>query len=341
MEIQLSDLTGFFTDRQVVEDRTGSLASVAQLLGPLERSLILIADSQGSVLAANALGSGVEPAVAGPIALRLAECLSGRDTCRLSGLAVLEGRVLFGVRLHQRTGGAILGVAAPPSALAQVPDEELRDRLVAAGSLAWDVLRMREDEARLHTQLRHLQAEQDTRKASYSRVLVNAIEEREERVQVQQKYTAQIAAVMKTTPDGIILIDEEDRIVSFNDAATRTFGYASDEVMGRNVHESLAAPQYRERYRTILRKLQQRGEGAVLGGFLELVGIRKSGEEFPAELSLSSPWSATSPSENAARRNWRSTARGCRNWSRSARRNSPRPTGGSARKSPSGPGRSN
>jgi PAS domain-containing protein len=46
---------------------------------------------------------------------------------------------------------------------------------------------------------------------------------------------ALLRAILETSPDGLITIDEDGIIQSFNPAAERMFGYQAIEVIGRNV----------------------------------------------------------------------------------------------------------
>jgi PAS domain S-box-containing protein len=88
--------------------------------------------------------------------------------------------------------------------------------------------------------------------------------------------------------DGIIMIDNAGNISFWNEAATRILGYASDEVMGLNLHELIMPDRYVDVYRSRFPHFQATGEGAAVGKTLELAAIRKDGVEIPVDLSLSS-----------------------------------------------------
>ena len=87
--------------------------------------------------------------------------------------------------------------------------------------------------------------------------------------------------------DAIIMIDDCGNVSFWNPAATKIFGYAPEEVMGRNVHELLAAAPYLAQYREAFPRFQQTGQGHAVGKTLRLRGVRKDGKEVPIELSLS------------------------------------------------------
>lgn len=97
---------------------------------------------------------------------------------------------------------------------------------------------------------------------------------------------ARISSIVNTTVDGIITVDEEKIIESFNQAAEKIFGYRADEVIGSNVSILMPAPHqigYNQHVQTYLNG----GRPKVLGMSREVVGRRKNGTMFPIELSMS------------------------------------------------------
>ncbi len=88
--------------------------------------------------------------------------------------------------------------------------------------------------------------------------------------------------------DAIILINDRGEISFWNPASERIFGYKSSEVMGKNVHDLLAPPEYQTAYRPAFKDFSASGRGNALGKITQLIARKKSGEDFPMELSLSS-----------------------------------------------------
>ena len=97
----------------------------------------------------------------------------------------------------------------------------------------------------------------------------------------------QFRALTAAAQDAIVMMDEQGRVTFWNAAAERMFGYAASEVLGRDHHELIVPARFRPAHRAAFPKWQQTGEGAALGQTLELAAVRKSGAEFPVELSLS------------------------------------------------------
>ncbi len=87
--------------------------------------------------------------------------------------------------------------------------------------------------------------------------------------------------------DAIVIIDPEEEITYWNPAAESIFGYETDEVLGRNLHELLAPSRYHEESRRGFGRFRESGEGVLIGKTLEITALRKGGEEFPIELSIS------------------------------------------------------
>ena len=93
-------------------------------------------------------------------------------------------------------------------------------------------------------------------------------------------------AVLESALDCVITMNHEGRIVEFNPAAERTFGYARADVVGKTVAETLVPEQLREDHRAGLARYLETGENRILGRRLELTGKRSDGTEFPIEVSI-------------------------------------------------------
>jgi two-component system sensor kinase FixL len=92
-------------------------------------------------------------------------------------------------------------------------------------------------------------------------------------------------AILDTATDAILSIDEEQKIVLFNNAAQKIFGYTRREVLGKDLN-ILIPPQYGNHHRFVKNFLDSKQPKAV-GKTLSLTALRKNGEEFPIELGLS------------------------------------------------------
>jgi PAS domain S-box-containing protein len=97
---------------------------------------------------------------------------------------------------------------------------------------------------------------------------------------------ARKAAVLESALDAIFTMDNEGRIVEFNPAAERIFGYARAAVIDKPMAQLLVPPGLRDQHRRGLVHYLATGEVFVLGQRLELPALRADGTEFPAELTI-------------------------------------------------------
>ncbi|MEX1365885.1 MAG: PAS domain S-box protein [Nannocystaceae bacterium] len=101
-------------------------------------------------------------------------------------------------------------------------------------------------------------------------------------LEIQQ---ARFASVVAGALDGFVLLDGKTRIIAFNPAAERIFGYAAAEVLGRRVDVLLSEP-WAELYDRFIADHQQTGAARPVGRISLLQGRRRGGEAFPIEVSL-------------------------------------------------------
>jgi PAS domain S-box-containing protein len=95
------------------------------------------------------------------------------------------------------------------------------------------------------------------------------------------------AAYLEAALDCVIMADASGRVVEFNPAAERTFGYTREEALGRTLAELIVPPSLRGRHSRAFARFVESGEERLFGQRLELTGMRADGSEFPVELALS------------------------------------------------------
>lgn len=92
--------------------------------------------------------------------------------------------------------------------------------------------------------------------------------------------------VLDTALDAVVVMNREGRIVDWNENATKIFGWTPADALGRSMADTIIPPQYREAHQRGLSRFLQTGKATVLGQRIEITGLRKSGEDFPIELSI-------------------------------------------------------
>jgi len=91
--------------------------------------------------------------------------------------------------------------------------------------------------------------------------------------------------ILDNVYEGILTIDEQGRVQSYNRAAESIFGYTRAEVMGRNVNMLMPAP-YAAEHDGYLARYQREGTPRVIGIGRKVRGRRKNGEVFPMRLAV-------------------------------------------------------
>ena len=118
-------------------------------------------------------------------------------------------------------------------------------------------------------------------------LLYRQVRQRQAASSALQNVTARVGDIVETAMDPIVTIDAEQRIVLFNPAAEKTFGWPRDAVIGQSV-DKLLPQRFRERHRAHIERFARTGETVRrMGGQTVLAGLRANGGEFPIEASIS------------------------------------------------------
>ena len=99
---------------------------------------------------------------------------------------------------------------------------------------------------------------------------------------------ARFAGIIALSSDAIISIDEDQRIILFNAGAEKIFGHAKAEIIGRDLGE-LLPERMREPHRRHIAAFMAGDEPSRQVGARSsiIIGVRKNGDEFPAEAAIS------------------------------------------------------
>lgn len=93
------------------------------------------------------------------------------------------------------------------------------------------------------------------------------------------------SAILDAAVDAIIVIDDKGQISLFNAAAEGLFGYAANEVIGRNV-SCLMPEKFAAHHDGYMHNYQQTGRAQIIGIGRDVEGLRRDGSIFPLHLSV-------------------------------------------------------
>lgn len=112
--------------------------------------------------------------------------------------------------------------------------------------------------------------------------LVGATMDVTDRKQADKKFRLAVEAA----PAGMVLVDDEGRILFVNEHAERLFGYGRSELTGRNI-ETLVPERFHEAHPGYRRQYGDQPASRPMGAGLDLYALRKDGTEIPVEVGLS------------------------------------------------------
>src|SRR4051794_2614031 len=116
--------------------------------------------------------------------------------------------------------------------------------------------------------------------------LLGQLAERRAAERASRAAHARYRATQQAALDCVVTMDAEGRVVEFNPAAERTFGFTQDEAAGREMAELIVPDGLRELHRRGLRRYLAEGDPRILDRRIEIEAQRAGGERFPVELTI-------------------------------------------------------
>ncbi|MGC9517664.1 MAG: sensor histidine kinase [Methanomicrobiales archaeon] len=94
-------------------------------------------------------------------------------------------------------------------------------------------------------------------------------------------------AIYEHAKDGIIIMDKQREIISWNNGAEEIFGFKSHEIVGKDANIVIPS-EYEERFASLLNRHEGLNDyNTVENNLFEAEGLNKKGERFPLEFSIS------------------------------------------------------
>ena len=92
--------------------------------------------------------------------------------------------------------------------------------------------------------------------------------------------------VLDSTPDSMLFVDTQTKIVLVNAQFEKVFGYTQNEVVGKTLN-ILVPDRYRKNHSKQVNDFFEHPKVRSMGAHIEIYAKKKDGEEFPADISLS------------------------------------------------------
>jgi PAS domain S-box-containing protein len=129
------------------------------------------------------------------------------------------------------------------------------------------------------------QHEEDGRR--FLTVILRDITRRVESAELLERSESRLRGILDSAMDAIITVDEAQNIVIFNSAAETVFDCPRDQALGAPL-DLFIPERFRHGHRDLVRHFGEHGEAARRMGRARVVtGLRRNGEEFPIEASIS------------------------------------------------------
>ncbi len=112
------------------------------------------------------------------------------------------------------------------------------------------------------------------------------ITDRKRAEEALRRSEARKSAMLETALDAIVTIDQQGKILEWNPAAEKIFGYSRELALGRSFAELMSQGANDELGRKGFARYLQTARGRLLGQRMELMAKRANGAEFPVELTI-------------------------------------------------------
>jgi PAS domain S-box-containing protein len=120
-------------------------------------------------------------------------------------------------------------------------------------------------------------------------LLVHFARREQDRAREHGLVRARLASIIATSLDAVLVVDRKGRIVEFNGAAEKVFGYTREEAVGARMQDLIIPDHLKIAHEQGMARHLATGERKVIGrGRVQLEARRKNGDIFPVELSISS-----------------------------------------------------
>lgn len=191
---------------------------------------------------------------------------------------------IFGYTAEEACGRPV-SILAPPD---QIDEPSRIIQAIRHGDVVehFETERIKKDRTRIHISLTVSPIRDSTGRVVGASRISRDITQRKQMEQALRESEAKALGILDTAVDAIITIGEQGIVESFNKAAEKLFGYGASEVIGKNVNMLMPEP-YHGSHDAYLKNYLRTGVARIIGIGREVIGKRKDGTTFPADLAVS------------------------------------------------------
>lgn len=103
------------------------------------------------------------------------------------------------------------------------------------------------------------------------------------------RVSSRLQATVATALDGVVVAGMDGRVLDFNRAAERIFGFSREEAIGQGLDRLIIPSRHVAAHEAGMARMRDTGQKKVVdAGRIQMTATRKSGEEFPVEMSITS-----------------------------------------------------
>lgn len=95
-------------------------------------------------------------------------------------------------------------------------------------------------------------------------------------------------SILENALDAVVGVDDQNRVIFWNVHAAAIFGWSKEEMLGRDMTDFIIPHKFREHHRAGMKRFITTGIAKIQNKRIEIPGLRRSGEIFPMELTVSS-----------------------------------------------------
>src|ERR1051326_909216 len=192
-------------------------------------------------------------------------------------------QTIFGYTLEEATGRPLADLILPPDRIEE--ERGFQAEALRQGLAVYESVRQRKDGSLVHVSVSIKAIRDKGDKLKYflsTKKDVTHLKVLRDAKLVEAKFRD----LLESTPDAIVMVNITGRIILVNSQAERTFGYHRAELIGQSI-ELLLPRRFQTAHLAHRGNFFSQPRARSMGAGLDLYGVRKNGQEFPVEISLS------------------------------------------------------